>query len=118
MENNSSTEEKIYDLTETAVSARTWNQQAILTFNLEDPEAARRLKMMVNVDKYLIALYEISQLLIKAGKYYDPSDKIRYESRYNVSKELVPDFDTIDYISDMFYKILSDNKIDEGELYD
>jgi len=53
-----------------AVLSRISNQQATLTFNMENIDAEDRLKKMLNVDKYDMALWDFSQFLRKVIKYF------------------------------------------------
>lgn len=53
----------ISKIVDEAVSSRLSNQQATLTFNLENVDAEDRLKKMLNVDKYDMALWDFSQFL-------------------------------------------------------
>lgn len=109
--------EDILKMIEENISSRLANQQATLTFNLQDFDAEKRLKTMLNVDKYIIALYDISEFLRKYLK-YDEGERIQYTSSYDKeSKEITPDYSTMEYVSDMFYQIMDDNQIDRDELY-
>ncbi|MFV0419103.1 MAG: hypothetical protein ACK5KT_10285 [Dysgonomonas sp.] len=91
------------------VSSRLSNQQATLTFNLENIDAEDRLKKMLNVDKYDMALYDFSQFLRKFLKYGE-GEKVRFKS-YDEYKEIVPDYNTMEYVKEMFYDCLENNKI-------
>lgn len=88
-----------------AVSSRLSNQQATLTFNLESIDAENRLKKMLNVDKYDMALYDFSQFLRKFLKYGE-GEKVRFKS-YDEYKDIVPDYN----VKEMFYECLENNKI-------
>lgn len=92
-----------------AVSSRLSSQQATLTFNLENIDAEDRLKKMLNVDKYDIALYDFSQFLRKFLKYGE-GEKVRFKS-FDEYKEIVPDYDTMEYVKEMFYECLENNKV-------
>lgn len=91
------------------VSSRLSDQQATLTFNLENIDAEDRLKKMLNVDKYDMALYDFSQFLRKFLKYGE-GEKVRFKS-YDEYKEIVPDYNTMEYVKEMFYDCLENNKI-------
>ena len=52
--------ENISKIVDEAVSSKLSNQQATLTFNLENIDAEDRLKKMLNVGKKMIWLYGIS----------------------------------------------------------
>lgn len=92
-----------------AVLSRLSNQQATLTFNLESIDAENRLKKMLNVDKYDMALYDFSQFLRKFLKYGE-GEKVRFKS-YDEYKDIVPDYNTMEYVKEMFYECLENNKI-------
>jgi hypothetical protein len=53
----------ISKIVDEAVSSKRSNQQASLTFNLENIDAEDRLKKMLNVDRYDMALWDSSQFL-------------------------------------------------------
>lgn len=59
----------ISKIVDEAVLSRLSNQQATLTFNLENIDAENRLKKILNVDKYDRALWDFSQFLRKVIKY-------------------------------------------------
>jgi hypothetical protein len=92
-----------------AVSSRLSNQQATLTFNLENIDAEDRLKKMLNVEKYDMALYDFSQFLRKFLKHGE-GGKVRFKS-YDEYKEIVLDYDTMEYVKEMFYECLENNRI-------
>jgi hypothetical protein len=99
----------ISKIVDEAVSSKLSNQQASLTFNLEDIDAEDRLKKMLNVDRYDMALWDFSQLLrnfLKRGE----GGKVRFKS-YDEYKEIVPDYDTMEYVRVMFYECLENNRI-------
>ena len=111
------TKEDITQIIDEAVSSRLSNQQATITFNLEDPDSERRLKDMLNVNKYQFTLHELNELFRKHLK-YESGQKVRFKSRYNDEyKEIIPDSDTLEYIQDAFYQILHDNRINTDDLY-
>ncbi len=60
----------ISKIVDEAVSSRLSNQQATLTFNLENIDAEDRLKKMLNVDKYDMALWESFKLLAIFSHYH------------------------------------------------
>ena len=91
------------------MSSRLSNQQVTLTFNLENIDAEDRLKKMLNVDKYNMALYDFSQYLRKFLKYGE-GKKVRFKS-YDEYKEIIPDYNTMEYVREMFYECLENNKI-------
>lgn len=91
------------------VSSRLSNQQATLTFNLDNIDAEDRLKKMLNVDKYDMALYDFSQFLRKFLKDGE-GGKVRFKS-YDEYKEIVPDYDTMEYVNAMFYECLENNRV-------
>ena len=99
----------IRKIVDEAVSSRLSNQQATLTFNLENIDAEDRLKKMLNVDKYDMALYDFSQFLRKFLKDGE-GEKVYFES-YNEHKEIVPDYNTMEYVKVMFYECLENNRI-------
>ena len=99
----------ISKIVDEAVSSRLSNQQATLTFNLENIDAEDKLKKMLNVDKYDMALYDFSQFLrnfLKDGE----GEKVYFES-YNEHKEIVPDYNPMEYVKVMFYECLENNRI-------
>ena len=55
--------EDINKIVDEAISSRLSSQQATLTFNLNDGDAERKLKQMLNVDNYDMALYDFNQFL-------------------------------------------------------
>lgn len=99
----------ISKIVEEAVSSKLSNQQVTLTFNLEDGDAEERLKKMLNVNKYDMALWDFSQFLRKVIKYGE-EEKVRFKS-YDEYKEIVPDYDTLEYVRAMFYECLENNRI-------
>ncbi len=99
----------ISKMVDEAISSKLSNQQATLTFNLEDGDAEGRLKKMLNVDKYDMALWDFSQFLRKVIKYGE-GEKVRFKS-YDEYKEIVPDYDTMEYVRTMFYECLENNRI-------
>ncbi len=76
---------------------------------MENIDVEDRLKKMLNVDKYDMALWDFSQLLRKVIKYVE-GEKIRFKS-YDKYKEVVSDYDTMEYIREMFYEYLENNRI-------
>lgn len=101
--------EDISKIVDEVVSSRISNQQATLTFNLEDFDAERKLKQMLNVDNYFIALYDFSQFLRNFLKYGE-SEKVRFKL-YDEYKEIVPDYNTMEYVREMFYEFLDKNRV-------
>ncbi len=99
----------ISKIVDEAMLSRLSNQQATLTFNLENIDAEDRLKKMLNVDKYDMALYDFSQFLRKFLK-YEEGEKVRFKS-LDEYKEIVPDYDTMEYVKEMFYECLENNKV-------
>ncbi|HHV86184.1 MAG TPA: hypothetical protein GXX42_10310, partial [Petrimonas sp.] len=63
-----------------------------------------RLKKMLNVDKYDMALWDFSQFLRNFLKHGD-GGKVRFKS-YDECKEIVPDYRTMEYVRAMFYECL------------
>lgn len=103
----------ISKIADEAVLSRLSNQQATLTFNLDNIDAEDRLKKMLNVDKYDMALYDFSQFLRKYLKYGE-GEKVRFKS-YDEYKEIVPDYNTMEYVREMFYECLENNKINMND---
>ena len=99
----------ISKIVDEAVSSKLSNQQAILTFNLENIDAEDRLKKMLNVDKYDMALYDFSQFLRNFLK-YEEGQKVRFKS-YDEYKEIVPDYKTMEYVREKFYECLENNRV-------
>ncbi|MCD7849308.1 hypothetical protein [uncultured Parabacteroides sp.] len=99
----------ISKIVDESLSSHLLNQQATLTFNLENIDAEDRLKKMLNVDKYDMALWDFSQFLRKVIKYGE-GEKVRFKS-YDKYKEIVPDYDTMEYVREMFYECLENNRI-------
>jgi len=99
----------ISKIVDEAISSRLSNQQATLTFNLENIDAEDRLKKMLNVDKYDMALYDFSQFLRKFLKYGE-GEKVRFKS-YDDYKEIVPDYSTMEYVKEIFYECLENNRV-------
>lgn len=102
--------EDISKIVDEVVSSRVSNQQATLTFNLDDFDAKRKLNQILNVDNYQIALYDFSQFLRNFLKHGE-GEKVRFKS-CDEYKEIVPDYDTMEYVSEMFYQFLDKNRID------
>jgi hypothetical protein len=100
---------EISKIVDEAVSSKLLNQQATLTFNLENIDAEDRLNKMLNMDKYDMALYDFSQFLRKFIKYGE-GEKVRFKS-YDEHKEIVPDYNTMEYVRSMFYECLENNRI-------
>ncbi len=103
----------INKIVEESVSSRLSNQQASLTFNLDNIDAENRLKKMLNVDKYDMALWDFSQFLRNFLKHGD-GGKVRFKS-YDEYKEIVPDYKTMEYVRAMFYECLENNRINLDE---
>ena len=101
--------EDINKIVDEAVTSRIVNQQATLTFNLDDIDAERKLKLMLNVDNYKLAMYDFSQFPRNFLKYSE-GEKIRYKS-YDEYKEIVPDYDTMEYVREQFYEFLDEYRI-------
>ena len=101
--------EDINKIVDEAVTSRIVNQQATLTFNLDDIDAERKLKLMLNVDNYQLAMYDFSQFLRNFLKYSE-GEKVRYKS-YDEYKEIVPDYDTMEYVREQFYEFLDEYRI-------
>lgn len=85
------------------------NQQAILTFNLENPDAEVRLKKMLNVENYSIALYDFNQFLRNFLKHGE-GEKVHFKS-FDEYRDIVPDYDTMEYVRTMFYECLKNNNV-------
>ena len=101
--------EEINKIVDEAVTTRVSNQKATLTFNLDDIYAERKLKLMLNVDNYSLALYDFSQFIRNFLKYGEET-KVRFKS-YDEYKEIIPDYDTMEYVREMFYEILDEYNI-------
>jgi hypothetical protein len=84
----------ISKIADEAVSSKLSNQQATLTFNLENIDAEDGLKKMLNVNKYDMALWNFSQFLRNFLKYGE-GQKVRFKS-YDEYKEIIPDYDTME----------------------
>ena len=106
--------EEINKIVDEAVTSRIANQQATLTFNLDDIDAERKLKLMLNVDNYLLAMYEFSQFLRNFLKYGE-NEKVRFKS-YDEYKEIIPDYDTMEYVREKFYEFLDENRINLNDV--
>jgi len=47
---------------------------------------------------------------------YGEGEKVRFKS-YDEYKEIVPDYDTMEYVRRMFYECLENNRINDNFLY-
>lgn len=101
--------EDISKIVDEVVSSRISNQQATLTFNLDDFDAERKLMQMLNVGNYYIALYDFSQFLRNFLKHGE-GEKVHFKS-YDEYKEIVPDYNTMEYVREMFYEFLDQNRV-------
>ena len=94
--------EDINKIVDEAISSRLSSQQATLTFNLNDGDAERKLKQMLNVDNYDMVLYDFNRFLRNFLK-YDEGKKVRFKS-FDEYKEIELDYDTMEYVRVMFYE--------------
>jgi hypothetical protein len=101
--------EDINKIVDEAILSRLSSQQATLTFNLNDGDAERKLKQMLNVDNYDMALYDFNRFLRNFLK-YDEGKKVRFKS-FDEYKEIELDYDTMEYVRVMFYECLENNKV-------
>lgn len=101
--------EDINKIVDEAISSQLSSQQATLTFNLNDSDAERKLKQMLNVDNYDMALYDFNRFLRNFLK-YDEGKKVRFKS-FDEYKEIELDYDTMEYVRVMFYECLENNKV-------
>lgn len=101
--------EDINKIVDEAISSRLSSQQATLTFNLNDGDAERKLKQMLNVDNYDMALYDFNRFLRNFLK-YDEGKKVRFKS-FDEYKEIELDYNTMEYVRMMFYECLENNKV-------
>jgi len=101
--------EDINKIVDEAISSRLSSQQATLTFNLNDGDAERKLKQILNVDNYDMALYDFNRFLRNFLK-YDEGKKARFKS-FDEYKEIELDYDTMEYVRVMFYECLENNKV-------
>jgi len=58
---NDKLKEDISKIVDEAISSQLSSQQATLTFNLNDGDAEEKLKRMLNIDNYDMALYDFKQ---------------------------------------------------------
>ncbi|MDD2425399.1 MAG: hypothetical protein PHU00_05155 [Bacteroidales bacterium] len=61
------------------------------------------------MDNYDMALYDFSQFLRNFLK-YEEGKKVRFKP-YDEYKEIVPDYDTMEYVRAMFFECLENNRI-------
>ena len=93
------------------------NQQATISFNLEDQDAKRNLGKMLNVDDYIGALYHFKEDVLPRYFKYDDGDKVRFQPRGEEEyKEIVLDQNTMEYIEDAFYSLLEEYQINFDKL--
>lgn len=93
------------------------NQQATISFNLEDHDAKRNLGKMLNVDDYIGALYHFKEDVLRRYFKYDDGDKVRFQPRGEEEyKEIVLDQNTMEYIEDAFYSLLEEYQINFDKL--
>ncbi|MDD4516808.1 hypothetical protein [Massilibacteroides sp.] len=102
--------EDIDKIVDEVISSQMSNQQATLIFSLDDPDAERKLKKMLNVDNYYTVLHDFSQFIRNYLKYGD-GEKVRFKS-IDGYKEIVPDYKTMEYVREMFNGFLNENRID------
>lgn len=78
----------ISKIVDESLSSHLSNQQVTLTSNLENIDVEDRLKKMLNVDKYDMALLDFSQFLRKVIKYVEGE---KYALNHTIStKRLFP----------------------------
>lgn len=108
--------EDILKMIEESVSSKMPNQQATITFNLEDVDAENRLRKMLSVDKYLLCLYDMTQFFRSTLK-YESEKTVRHRSESGQYKDIMLDYDTVEYISNQLHQFFADRNIYEDELY-
>lgn len=108
--------EDMLRMIEEAVSSKMLNQQATITFNLEDVDAENRLKKMLSVDKYALCLYDMTQFFRSTLK-YESEKTIRHCSSSGEYKDIILDYDTVEYISNQFYQFLAERNVYQEDLY-
>ncbi len=93
------------------------SELATLSFNLEEPEAERRLKKMLNVDDYIGALDDFNSEVLRKYFKYGEGEKVRFKPRgEDKYKEIVPDYDTMEYIEDAFWTLMEKYQINFDKL--
>jgi len=114
---NGLTKEDISQMIEEVVSAKLPNQQVTITFNLEDFEAERKLKNMLDVSNYQTILFNFNEFFRKQLK-YERGSKVEFKPIYSDEyKEIIPDLTTLEYVESIFHQFLKENKIDIDDLY-
>ncbi len=92
-------------------------QCATLSFDMEDVYAEKKLKKMLSVDDYVFALGDFKEKILRRYFKYDEGNKIRFKPRGgNEYKEIVLDYDTMEYVEDAFYSLLEERDIDLEKL--
>ena len=85
---------------------------ATISFDLEDPEAERKLKKMLNVDDYIAILFNFKTDVLRKYFKYEEGNKVRFKPRGETEyKEIEPDYDTMKYIEDIFYSLMEEYEI-------
>lgn len=92
-------------------------QLATISFDLEEPDAERKLKKMLNVDDYIGALDDFNSEVLRKYFKYGEGEKVRFKPRgEDKYKEIIPDYDTMEYIEDAFWSLMGKYQINFDKL--
>ncbi len=92
-------------------------QLATISFDLEEPDAERKLKKMLNAEDYIDALWHFSSDVLRTYFKYREGEKVRFKPRgEDKYKEIVPDYDTMEYIEDAFWSLMEKYQINFDKL--
>lgn len=90
---------------------------ATISFDLEDPEAEKKLKRMLNVDDYISVLFNFKTDVLRKYFKYEEGNKVRFKPRGATEyKEIELDYDTMEYIEDIFYSLMAEYEINLDKL--
>lgn len=90
---------------------------ATISFDLEDPEAEKKLKRMLNVDDYISVLFNFKTDVLRKYFKYEEGNKVRFKLRGATEyKEIELDYDTMEYIEDIFYSLMAEYEINLDKL--
>lgn len=90
---------------------------ATISFDLEDPEAEKKLKRMLNVDDYISVLFNFKTDVLRKYFKYEEGNKVRFKPRGATEyKEIELDYDTVEYIEDIFYSLMAEYEINLDKL--
>ena len=82
---------------------------ATISFDLEDPEAEKKLNISV--------LFNFKTDVLRKYFKYEEGNKVRFKPRGATEyKEIELDYDTMEYIEDIFYSLMAEYEINLDKL--